>query len=247
MKNKIYFAKEILKSVGQSCEWKIRENFFYLGAAAGAFLVSFILLVFRNKGGMTIALLLASGYVFYWLLGEAKSYFRGLEGGRRTREEIEPLTRDGYYVFNDVPGNKFNIDFLIIGPGGIYVIEVKNPAKAGNVEIYYQDETIFLGSDPLTKPDPILEAKSRALWVKEYLKDVKGADVNNIKPVVLFPNIMIGHDEDCVTNDIWILNPKRFRDYYLPKQNEVFNPQEVRELVSIFKAHINANTPKFND
>ncbi|MCG2725508.1 MAG: NERD domain-containing protein [Elusimicrobia bacterium] len=247
MRNKIYFAKEILRSAGQSCEWKIRENFFYLGAAAGAFLVTIVLLIFKNKGGMAFALLFASGYIFYWLLGEAKSYFRGLEGERKTKEEIEPIIKDGYHIFNDVPGNKFNIDFLIIGPSGIYVIVVKNPDKEGNEEIYYQDETIFLGSDPLTAPNPILEAKSRALWVKEYLRNVKGANVNNIKPVVLFPEIMIPRDEDCVLKDIWILNPIRFRDCYLPKQDKVFNSQEVQELVSIFKAHINGSIPKLED
>lgn len=74
----MYFAKEILRSAGQSCEWKIRENFFYLGAAAGAFLVTIVLLIFKNKGGMAFALLFASGYIFYWLLGKAKSYFREL-------------------------------------------------------------------------------------------------------------------------------------------------------------------------
>ena len=114
-------------------------------------------------------------------------------------------------------------------------------------KIYYQDETIFLGSNSLTKPDPILEAKSLVLWVKEWLKEVKGADVNNIKPVVLFPEIMIPRDEDCVTNDIWILNPKRFRDEYLPKQPKVLNHQEVQELVSVFRARIYDCTLKFED
>ncbi|MBU2529995.1 MAG: NERD domain-containing protein [Elusimicrobia bacterium] len=247
MKNKIDFVKEILRSMGQSCEWKIRENFFYLGAAAGAFIVVIILLIFKNSGGIAFALLLVSGYIFYWLLEQIKPFFLGLEGVKRTREEIEPITKDGYHIFNDVQGNKFNIDFLIIGPSGIYVIVVKNPATDGSQEIYYQDETIFLGSGPLTAPNPILEAKSRALWVKQYLQDVKGADANNIKPVVLFPKITIPRDEDCVLKDIWILNPARFRDCYLPKQEKVLNPQEVQELVSIFKAHINGSIPKFED
>lgn len=247
MKNKIDFVKEILRSMGQSCEWKIRENFFYLGAAAGAFIVIIILLIFGNSGGMAFALLFASGYAFYWLLEKVKPYFIGLEGVKRTGEELWPLKKDGYHIFNDVPGNKFNIDFLIIGPSGIYVIVVKNPATTGNEEIYYQDETIFLGSDPLTAPNPIWEAKSRVLWVKEYLRAVQSADVNNIKPVVLFPKITIPRDEDCVLKDIWILNPIRFRDCYLPKQDKVLNPQEVQELVSIFKAHINDSIPRFED
>ncbi|MEA3307415.1 MAG: nuclease-related domain-containing protein, partial [Elusimicrobiota bacterium] len=132
MKNTIDFAKEILRTVGQSCEWKIRENSFYLGAAAGAFIAVIILLIFGNSGGMAFALLIASGYVFYWLLGEVKSFFIGLEGVKKTKEDLEPIIRNGYYIFNDVPGNKFNIDFLIIGPSGIYVIVVKNPATNGN-------------------------------------------------------------------------------------------------------------------
>lgn len=251
MGRKSYFAQSVLHTAGQSLQLKMRALTFdigiFFGLAIGA--VFIIPIVFGLVTGWVIPLVLIiiSLLGICYKLSKFKKYYQGLEGERRTREEIEPIIKDGYHILNDVPGKKFNIDFLVIGPTGIYAIEVKNPKKNGKEKISYQDECIFLGSRILNKPDPIEEAQRHANWIKAYLSDIKNNSFNHVKPVVLFPKHMIEDDYKCVTNDIWILNPKRFRDHYLPKQSKVFSPQEVQELVSIFRTHISDSTPNFED
>jgi Nuclease-related domain len=52
---------------------------------------------------------------------------RGGEGERRTARLLERLTRDGYVVFHDlaVPDSPANVDHLVIGPSGVFVIDSK--------------------------------------------------------------------------------------------------------------------------
>jgi nuclease-like protein len=52
---------------------------------------------------------------------------RGAEGERRTARLLDRLTRDGYVVFHDlaVPDSDANVDHLVIGPSGVFVIDSK--------------------------------------------------------------------------------------------------------------------------
>jgi hypothetical protein len=53
---------------------------------------------------------------------------RGAEGERRTARLLGPLERHGWAVLHDlaVPGSRANIDHLVIGPGGVFVIDSKH-------------------------------------------------------------------------------------------------------------------------
>jgi hypothetical protein len=52
---------------------------------------------------------------------------RGAAGERRTARLLDRLTRDRYVVFHDLalPGSPANVDHLVIGPTGVFVIDSK--------------------------------------------------------------------------------------------------------------------------
>jgi Nuclease-related domain len=58
---------------------------------------------------------------------QARSWQRGAHGERRTARLLDRLTRDGFVVFHDlaVPGSPANVDHLVIGPTGLFVIDSK--------------------------------------------------------------------------------------------------------------------------
>jgi hypothetical protein len=58
---------------------------------------------------------------------QARTWQRGAAGERRTARLLDRLTRDGYVVFHDlaVPGSPANVDHLVIGPSGMFVIDSK--------------------------------------------------------------------------------------------------------------------------
>jgi hypothetical protein len=59
---------------------------------------------------------------------DAVAWRRGAAGERRTARLLDPLERRGWAVLHDlaVPGSRANIDHLVIGPGGVFVIDSKH-------------------------------------------------------------------------------------------------------------------------
>jgi hypothetical protein len=58
---------------------------------------------------------------------DASAWRRGAAGERRTARLLGPLERQGWAVLHDlaVPGSPANLDHLVIGPGGVFVVDSK--------------------------------------------------------------------------------------------------------------------------
>jgi hypothetical protein len=58
---------------------------------------------------------------------QVTAWQRGAQGERRTARLLDRLVRDGYVVFHDlaVPGSPANVDHLVVGPSGVFVIDSK--------------------------------------------------------------------------------------------------------------------------
>jgi Nuclease-related domain len=74
----------------------------------------------------------AAAIVLGWLLRFRPSpatlaWRHGAQGERRTARLLAPLERRGYQVFHDlaVPGSGANVDHLVVGPTGVFVIDSK--------------------------------------------------------------------------------------------------------------------------
>jgi Nuclease-related domain len=59
---------------------------------------------------------------------ETQAWQRGAVGERHVARLLEPLVRAGWGVSHDlrVPGSTANIDHVVIGPAGVFVIDAKN-------------------------------------------------------------------------------------------------------------------------
>jgi hypothetical protein len=58
---------------------------------------------------------------------DSRAWRRGAAGERRTARLLAPLERHGWAILHDlaIPGSQANIDHLVIGPGGVLVIDSK--------------------------------------------------------------------------------------------------------------------------
>jgi hypothetical protein len=58
---------------------------------------------------------------------QARAWQRGARGERQTARLLDRLGRDGYQVFHDLamPGSPANVDHLVVGPSGVFVIDSK--------------------------------------------------------------------------------------------------------------------------
>ena len=70
--------------------------------------------------GAVAALVVRPDHVRAWAVGA--------EGERRTAEVLAHLESDGYRVLHDrrIPGSRGNIDHVVVGPTGVYVVETKS-------------------------------------------------------------------------------------------------------------------------
>ncbi|WP_344948251.1 nuclease-related domain-containing protein [Sphaerisporangium flaviroseum] len=69
-----------------------------------------------------------------WRRHEAvRSWRKGAAGERRTARALRRLERAGHLVLHDraLPRGKANVDHLVIGPAGVFVVDTKNWNRAG--------------------------------------------------------------------------------------------------------------------
>jgi Nuclease-related domain len=81
---------------------------------------------------LAVLLALAAAAAVGWQLrfrpsADTRAWRRGAKGERRTARLLAPLERHGWAVLHDlaISGSAANIDHLVIGPGGVLVIDTK--------------------------------------------------------------------------------------------------------------------------
>jgi hypothetical protein len=104
----------------------------------------------------------------------------GAEGELRTGRLLEPLEREGFRILHDrkIPGSRANIDHIVIGPPGIFVVETKS--LGGSLQIRGND--VFVAGRRKTRM--IDEVKREALAVQTALTDELAAGGWTITPVI---------------------------------------------------------------
>ena len=77
------------------------------------------------------------------LRGMLKRYRKGLEGERLVGESLNQLSNESTYVFHDIPGERFNVDHIIVSTRGIFVIETKHFNREICNEFFYDGSMIY--------------------------------------------------------------------------------------------------------
>jgi hypothetical protein len=67
--------------------------------------------------------------LWLWMRDDPPEYVArwewGAEAERRTARELRPLVAAGWFAVHDVPCRLGNMDHVVIGPGGVFVLETK--------------------------------------------------------------------------------------------------------------------------
>lgn len=165
----------------------------------------------RFKGGGQVAWALTSLLVFgvaLYLairilakrLDEQNNRYLGAFGERFIAECLEPMNRLGWKVFHDMPAEgkrkDFNLDHVVVGPTGVYVIETKTWRKEigkgiAGASVVYDGRNLRGPRGVNNKPLDQVEANAR--WLQEFLKKEAKVDVF-VKPVLTFPEWGVNFD-----------------------------------------------------
>ncbi len=84
-----------------------------------------------------------------------RAWQRGALGERRTAQLLAGLERQGWTVLHDlaIPGSAANIDHLLIGPGGVVVVDSKQYRGRLQLDPY---GNLWHGRHPLASTEPPL-------------------------------------------------------------------------------------------
>lgn len=116
-------------------------------------------------------------------LREARAWCRGYEGERVIGELLESDLSDKFHVFNDLhfPGRRANIDHIVVGPTGVFVLDTKN--WRGVVEWDADGKKILLNGEEQDAAHVIMDA---ALDVHNKLETLTARSFF-VRPVLVFP------------------------------------------------------------
>jgi len=175
---------------------EIRKNLFLMIVC----IVVLVLMSFTNVPGLPIMVnwgvftnyfavafaLLGLGFVRFYR--RYANYRNGFEGEKRVAKYLESNFSDDYYLINDVVyvndrGYKQNIDHVVLGPNGIFVIETKD--YKGKIKVKQSSILPFQFGR-----SPIGQAQGNAVWIKGLIdkSGILGDFKLWIKPILVFSN-----------------------------------------------------------
>jgi hypothetical protein len=163
------------------------------------------------------------------LVPRLKALKLGRDGERAVGQYLERLREEGCQIFHDIPGDKFNIDHVVIGPKGVYTVETKTISKPGRGEpkITFDGEIILVrGMKP--DRDPITQAKAEAGWLRNFLLESSGRKVS-VRPIVTFPGWYVEPLPKGVRYDVWVLETKAIPGW-IEHEPETLTPEDVKLL-----------------
>jgi Nuclease-related domain len=104
----------------------------------------------------------------------------GAEGEGRTGRLLQPLEAEGFRILHDrkIPGSRANIDHIVIGPPGIFVVETKS--FAGSLQIRGDD--VYVAGR--RKTGMIDEVEREAAAVRTALADDLAAHGWAVTPII---------------------------------------------------------------
>lgn len=113
----------------------------------------------------------------------AEAYAKGDEGERLLAQHLAPLAADGWFLLPDrcIPGKESNIDCVLVGPGGVLVIDAKN--WSGTVTV----DGRVLRQNGRRRAEDMERLRVQAATVAEVLDEARPNDpAVPIRPVLSF-------------------------------------------------------------
>jgi hypothetical protein len=129
----------------------------------------------------------------------------GRDGERCVGQFLERLREGGAQVFHDVPGDRFNLDHVIISPHGIYAVETKTLSKPWpKAKILVDGDAIQVAGK---KPDrdPVVQVTAAARWLEVMLAESTGKRFA-VRGVVVYPGWFVEQRSDF--GSVWVMEPK---------------------------------------
>lgn len=190
-----------------------------------------------GEGGIWLLLGLFILFAFYVNRGwkifayRAANFYHGRKAEGAVWYELTKLS-DEFVVFQDVKigENKWNIDFVVLGPTGIFAIETKS--HKGKID--FNGESLTHNGFIFSEKDPLNQAMGEAFAVRDYFKEKLGEDIF-VRPVLVFASfwarMRFGFN---AVKGVYVLQ-KRFLINFINSHQCVYSLEEIIKLENKLK------------
>lgn len=145
-------------------------------------------------------------------------------------QELNQLMHSKYHVFHDFPAERFNIDHVLVGPGGVFAVETKARAKPMNGNGKCEAKAIYDGKclkfPGWTETKPMEQATGQARWLGRWLSSATGEPVE-VQPVVALPGWFVSR---VSSEGIPVLNPKLLQSF-ISKRKQKHSEESIKRIV----------------
>jgi hypothetical protein len=185
-----------------------------LGLSAVAFCVASCLLVFRHED-------------------EIRTWRFGARGEQAVAESLaDPkLAAAGYRAFHDLPGDgEWNVDHIIVGPGGVFVVETKACARR-KPRWDQPDHVVVYDGKALRFPwrteyKALSQVEANVRWVREKLAAYVPENLV-VQPVIVVPGWWV---ETQGRFPIKVMNADYLANDYLPTVKRLYVPKQLEQV-----------------
>lgn len=156
------------------------------------------------------------------------NYDKG-DNGEIKIEEILKNLPDTYFVFPDIKKTpNSNIDFVVVGPTGIYALEVKNHKYA---RIGFDGKHLTSNSKYWGNKDDLSQTINNATFLGEYLKNKMNNKSLFVKPVLVFTGRMDLHFGFKKVKKVAQVICKEYLIELLTSEKSIFSDKYITSIV----------------
>lgn len=184
-----------------------------------------------------VGLIIGATRRLYLLMLNNRNLRLGLDGELAIGQELNHLMLHGCRIYHDFPAEGFNIDHVIVGPGGVYAVETKGRAKPDKGRGSLDAKVIYDG-EVLRFPDwnevkPLEQAKHQAIWLGKWLSSAVGHSVA-VTPALALPGWFV---ERTRAGSVVVFNGKS--PFFLAKPNSrsTLNDQQIQQISHQLEQH----------
>lgn len=152
-----------------------------------------------------------------------KKRAKDADRGAYAEEVVAEILKDlpvGYHAFHDLAFDGFNIDHVVVGPGGIFLVETKS--HSGKVDA--RGENLLLNGN-VPEKDFLKQTWSQTYQLRDFLKN-KTFREWSVKPVLCFTRAFVKVRQPV--KGITVVNKGYLKKYILQQQHDLtFDEIEV--------------------
>lgn len=164
------------------------------------------------------------------IIRRRQRYLAAMRAEQATAQGLDSLKALGCFVFHDIQAPGFNIDHVVVGPGGVFAIETKSRRKpvrgkgGDDARVIYDGQR--LSFPDWTETKPLKQARAQAKWLAESLSKSTGHKVP-VKPVLALPGWYV----DCKgRGDVSVISPVRCDWMARPVSGEALDAALIQRI-----------------